>query len=160
MPILHNVITNHSQLIKIKVIKIRTVCHTIQLHSLRRKPKIQSHDWISRDIKSYLLINMKKMTKHVAGGRTSERDKIGKKWWTSDAKKRKKGRNMILFTSCKGPSLGRVWQFPHRLTTNNIIIWRKTDVSCGTGICLNKIFNLNIACVKCMCIRSGIYSRG
>ena len=45
------------------------------------------------------------------GGHTSERDKIGKKQWTSDAKNRKKGRNMILFTSCEGPSLDRVWQF-------------------------------------------------
>ena len=46
------------------------------------------------------------------GGRTSERDKIGKKRWTSDAKKGQKGRNMILFTGCEGPSLDRVWQFP------------------------------------------------
>ena len=61
---------------------------------------------------------MKTMYK-TRGGRTSERDKIGRKRWTSDAKKRKKGRNMILLTSCEGPSLDRVWQFPHRLTTNN-----------------------------------------
>ena len=46
------------------------------------------------------------------GGRTLEQDKIGKKRWTSDAKKRKKGRNMILFTSFEGPSFDRVWQFP------------------------------------------------
>ena len=29
-----------------------------------------------------------------------------------------------------------------------IIIWRETDVSRGTGMCLNIIFNLYIACVK------------
>ena len=46
------------------------------------------------------------------GGRTSEWDKIGKKRWKSDAKKWKKGQNMILFTSYEGPSLARVWQFP------------------------------------------------
>ena len=63
------------------------------------------------DIKSCLLINMKTMCK-TRGGHTSERDKIGKKQWTSGTKNRKKGRNMILFTSCKGPSLDRVWQFP------------------------------------------------
>ena len=56
---------------------------------------------------------MKTMCK-THGGHTSERGKIGKKRWTSDAKNRKKGRNMIpvLFTSCEGPSLDRVWQFP------------------------------------------------
>ena len=27
-------------------------------------------------------------------------------------RKEKKGRNMILFTSCEGQSLDRVWQFP------------------------------------------------
>ena len=90
------------------------------------------------------------------GGRTSERDKIGKKRWTSDAKKRKKGRNMILFTSCEGPSLNRVWQFPID-SQQTIIIWRETNVSRRTGMCLNIIFNLYIACVKNMCISSGIY---
>ena len=62
---------------------------------------------------------MKTMCK-TRGGRTSERDKISKKRWTSDAKKRKKkGRNMILLTSCEGPSLDRVWQFPTDSQTNN-----------------------------------------
>ena len=45
-------------------------------------------------------------------GRTLERDKIGYKRWTSAAKKGKKGRNMMLFTSCEGLSLDKVWQFP------------------------------------------------
>ena len=88
------------------------------------------------------------------GGHTSERDKIGKKQWTSGTKNRKKGRNMILFTSCEGPSLDRDWQFP---TDSQQTIM--TDVSHDTGMCLNIIFNLYIACVKYMFINSGIYSR-
>ena len=54
---------------------------------------------------------------------------------------------MILFTSCEGPSLDRVWQFP--TDSQQTII---TDVSRGTGMCLNIIFNLYIACAKYMCI--------
>ena len=64
---------------------------------------------------------------------------------------------LILFTSCEGPSLDRVWQFPTD-SEQTIIIWRETDVSRGTGMCLNIICNLYIACVKYMCINSGIYS--
>ena len=41
---------------------------------------------------------MKTMCK-TRGWRTSERDKISKKRWTSDAKKRKKGRNMYYMYS-------------------------------------------------------------
>ena len=54
---------------------------------------------------------MKTMCK-TRGGHTSERDKIGKKTMDIGHKEQKKGRNMILFTSCEGPSLDRVWQFP------------------------------------------------
>ena len=61
-------------------------------------------------------MNMKTTCK-TRGGRTSERDKIGKKRWTSDAKKGKK-QNMILHTSCEGPSLDSL-AVSHRLTTNN-----------------------------------------
>ena len=50
----------------------------------------------------------------------------------------KKRRNEILFTSCEGPSLGRVWQCPTD-SQQTIIISRKTDVSRGTGMCLNII---------------------
>ena len=53
---------------------------------------------------------------------------------------------MILFTSSEGPSLERVWQFPTD-SQQTIIIWRETDVSRGSGMCLNIIFNLYIACV-------------
>ena len=56
MPISNNFITNHSQLIKIYTLKIHNEGHTIQLHSFRRKPKMQSHDCISRDIKSCILV--------------------------------------------------------------------------------------------------------
>ena len=94
---------------------------------------------------------MKTMCK-TRGGRTSERDKIGKKRWISDAKKRKKGRNMILFTSCEGPSLDRVRQFP--TDSQQTIMWYRP--AC---MCLNIIFNLYIACVKYMFIGLGIYSR-
>ena len=82
------------------------------------------------------------------GGHTSERDKIGKKQWTSGTKNRKKGRNIDTYNSqvCEGPSFDRVWQFP---TDSQQTIM--TDVSRGTGMCLNIIFNLvYIACVKYM----------
>ena len=59
-------------------------------------------------------------------------------------RRHKKGRNMILFTSCEGPSLDRVWQFPTD-SQQTIIIWRETGVSRGTGMCLNIIFNLYIS---------------
>ena len=68
---------------------------------------------------------------------------------------------MILFTSCECPSLERVLQFPTD-SEQTIIISRKTDVSRGTGMCINIRFNLymhDIARVKYMCISSGIYSR-
>ena len=72
-----------------------TVGHTIQLCSFRWEPKIQSHDWLSRDIESYLLIKMKTMYKHVVDTPQS-RVKRGMKRVSSDAKKEKKrGRNMI-----------------------------------------------------------------
>ena len=58
----------------------------------------------------------------------------------------------------EGPSLDRVWQFPTD-SQQPIIFWRETDVSRGTGMCLNIIFNLYLACVKYMFINSGIYSR-
>ena len=46
---------------------------------------------------------------------------------------------MILFKSCEGPSLDRVCQFP--INSQQIIIGSsKTDVSRGTGICFNIIF--------------------
>ena len=48
---------------------------------------------------------------------------------------------MILFTSCEGLSLDRVWQFPAD-SQQTIIISRKTDVSRGTGMCLNIIYKL------------------
>ena len=56
---------------------------------------------------------MKTMCK-TRGGHTSERYKIGKKQMGIGHKEQKKGRNMIpvLFTSCEGPSLDRVWHFP------------------------------------------------
>ena len=60
-------------------------------------------------------------------------------------KEQKKGRNMMLFTSCEGPSLDRVWQFP---TDSQQTITDGNNVSRGTGMCLNIIFNLYIACVK------------
>ena len=50
----HNFITNHWQFLKISVFKFYTVGHTIQLCSFRWEPKIQSHDWLSRDLESYL----------------------------------------------------------------------------------------------------------
>ena len=59
---------------------------------------------------------------------------------------------MILFTSCEGPSLDRVWQFP---TDSQQTIM--TDVSRGTGMCLNKIFNLYIACVKYICLSTRVF---
>ena len=57
--------------------------------------------------------------------------KIGKKQWTSGTKNRKEGRNMILFTSCEGPSLDSVWHFP-TVSQQTIIFWRETDGSRGT----------------------------
>ena len=71
-------------------------------------------------------------------------------------KEQKKRTKLILFTSCEGPSLDRVWQFPTD-SQQTIIIWRETDVSRGTGMCLNIICNLYIACVKCMCIKAGFF---
>ena len=70
--------------------------HIIQRYSFRWKPKIQSHDWLSRDIENYLLINMKK----TRGGHTSEQDK--KKYETSviGSEERGKGTNYDIFTSC------------------------------------------------------------
>ena len=65
MLIPHNFITNHWQFLKISVLKFYTVGHTIQFCSFRWEPKIQSHDWLSRDIESYLLIKMTTMYKHV-----------------------------------------------------------------------------------------------
>ena len=41
----------------------------------------------------------------------------------------------------------RVWQFPTD-SQQTIVIWHETDVSRGTGMCLNIIFNLYIACVS------------
>ena len=113
--------------------------------------------WIARDIKSCLLINMNTMCK-TRGGHTSERDKIGKKQWTSDAKNRKKDEIWYYSQVAKVRPLDRVWQFTID-SQQTILIWRETDVSRGTGMCLNMIFNLYIACVKYMYINSGIYSR-
>ena len=75
--------------------------HTIQLYSFQWKPKIQSHDWLPRDIERYLLINMKTMYK-TRCGRTSERGK--KRYETSviGRQEKKKKRNMTFFTSCYG----------------------------------------------------------
>ena len=98
---------------------------------------------------------MKTMCK-TRGGRTSERDKIGNKRWTSDAKKGKKGRNMILFTTCEGPSLDRVWAVSHWLTNNNNLTW-DWCITWYRHVSKNIIFNLYIACVKYMCISSDIY---
>ena len=63
-------------------------------------------------------------------GRTAEREKRGGKRRPLDAQKKEKktGRNVILFTSCEGPSLDRVWQFPTD-SQQTIIISRKTEVS-------------------------------
>ena len=58
-------------------------------------------------------------------------------------KKGKKGRNMILFTSCKGPSLDRIRQFPTD-SKQPIMLSRKTDVSHGTGMYLNIILKTYI----------------
>ena len=66
--------------------------------------------------------------KHVVGTSRSGTKK-GMKRVASDAKKGKKARNMIFFTSCY--SLSFLISFP---TT---IISRKTDVSRGTHVCLN-----------------------
>ena len=65
-------------------------------------------------------------------------------------KRNEEGRNMILFTSCEGPSLDRVWQFLTDLQ-QTIIITRKTDVSRGTGMCLNIILKSCIASVNTLC---------
>ena len=52
--------------------------------------------------------------------------------------KEKNGRNVILFTTCEGPSLDRDSQFP--TDSQQTIISRKTDVLRGTGMSLNIVF--------------------
>ena len=63
---------------------------------------------------------------------------------------------MILFTSCEGPSLDRVWQFPTD-SKQAIILSRKTTchLSCFSWMCLNITFKPG---VKYVCVSaSGIY---
>ena len=93
------------------------------------------------------------------GGHTSERDKIGKKQWTSGTKNRKKKDDIWYYSQVAKVRLWtEIGSFPTD-SQQTIIFWRETDESRGTGMCLNIIFNLYIACVKYMFINSGIYSR-
>ena len=59
---------------------------------------------------------------------------------------------MILFTTCKFPSLDRVWQFPIE-SEQTIINSRKTDESRGTVMCLVRVYHLGY-------VKSSNYYRG
>ena len=60
---------------------------------------------------------MKTMCK-PRGGRTSERDKIGKKRWTSDVKKEKRTKYDTVY-KLRRSVFGQSLAVSHRLTTNN-----------------------------------------
>ena len=53
------------------------------------------------------------------GGRTSERDKIGKKRWISDSKKRKKRTKYDTIHKLRRSVFGQSLAVSHRLTINN-----------------------------------------
>ena len=127
--------------------------HTIQLYSLRRKQE-NTVTWLN--ITWYKELSIDNHENNVQNTWLAHVG-TGQNWLeTMDIGRKERKKDEIWYYSqvAKVRLLTEFGSFP--TDSQQTII---TDLSRGTGMCLNIIFNLYIACVKYMCINSGIYSR-